>query len=140
MEFRHLLQQFDGSHYKTLKTHINLLLEQISNEELSIRDITAMCLMMGIEYVGKDNSAWRDAHLSTIKLKPTSWEKIDGDPDCLLTAFKKAQRAVDIMDSDLDLKPTRRLHVHGVLTTHLAIQGIQAKGCANCPLQRPRAF
>jgi len=30
MELFHLLQQFDGSHYKTLETDISLLLEQIS--------------------------------------------------------------------------------------------------------------
>ena len=38
MELFHLLQQFDGSHYKTLETGINLHLEQISAEKLSIRD------------------------------------------------------------------------------------------------------
>ena len=36
------------------------------------------------------------------------------------------------MDSDPDFKPTRRLTIHGVFATHLAIQGIQAKGCGNC--------
>jgi len=51
MELSHLLQQFDGSHYKTLETDINLL-EQISAEKLNIRDLTAMCHVMGIKYAG----------------------------------------------------------------------------------------
>jgi len=34
MELLHLLQQFDGSHYKTLETDIQLLFEQISSEDL----------------------------------------------------------------------------------------------------------
>ena len=34
MELLRLLRQFDGSHYKTLETDINLLLEQISSEDL----------------------------------------------------------------------------------------------------------
>jgi len=75
MELFHLLQQFDGSHYKTLETDINLLLEQISAENLSICDLTAMCLVMGIKYAGKDNPAWREAHLAIIKFLPSSWEK-----------------------------------------------------------------
>jgi len=32
------------------------------------------------------------------------------------------------------LTRTGRSTIHGVLATHLAIQGIQAKGCGNCPL------
>ena len=134
MELLHLLQTFDGSHYRTLETDIHLLLEQISNEDLSIRDLTAMCLVMGIKFAGRNNAVWRDAHLAIIKLKPTSWEKVKEQPDRLGTVFKKAQQAVDIMDSDPDFKPTRRSTIHGVLATHLAIQGIQAKGCGNCPL------
>ena len=134
IELLHLLQHFDGSHYRTLETDIHLLLEQISSEDLSIRDLTAMCLVMGIKFAGRNNAAWRDAHLAIIKLKPTSWEKVEGQPDRLGTVFKKAQQAVDIMDSDPDFKPTRRSTIHGVLATHLAIQGIQAKGCGNCPL------
>jgi len=134
MELLHLLQQFDGSHYKTLETDIHLLLEQISSEDLSIRDLTAMCLVMGIKFVGRNNAAWHDAHIAIIKLKLTSWEKIEGQSDRLGTVFKKAQQAVDIMDSDPDFKPTRRSTIHGVLATHLAIQGIQAKGCGNCSL------
>ena len=124
MELFHLLQQFDGSQYKTLETDINLLLEQISAEKLSIRDLTAMCLVMGIKYAGQDNPAWREAHLAIIKLLPSSWDKIDGEPDRLLTVFRKAQIAVDIMGSDPDFKPTRRSHIHGVLATHLAVKGI----------------
>jgi len=41
LQLLHLLQQFDGSHYKTLETDIHLLLQQISSENLSIRDLTA---------------------------------------------------------------------------------------------------
>jgi len=89
---------------------------------------------MGIKYASKDNLARRDAQLAMIQLKPTSWEKIDGQPDHLLTAFKKAQVAVNIMDSDPDFKPTRRTTIQGVLATYLATQGIRAKGCGNCPL------
>ena len=126
MELFHLLQQFDGSHYKTLETDINLLLEQISAEELSIRDLTAMCVVMGIKYAGKDNPAWREAHL----VLPSSWDKIDGEPDRLLTVFRKAQIAVNIMGSDPDFQPTRRSHIHGVIATHLAVKEIQAKAKA----------
>jgi len=100
MELFHLLQQFDGSHYKTLETDINLLLEQISAEELSIRDLTAMCVVMGIKYAGKDKPAWREAHLAIIKFLPSSLDKIDSKPDRLVTVFRKAQIVVDIMGSD----------------------------------------
>ena len=134
MELFHLLQQFDGSHYKTLETDINLILEQISAEKLSIRDLMVMCLVMDIEYAGKDNPAWREAYLAVIKLLLSSWDKINGEPDCLLTVFRKAQIAVHIMGSDFDFKPTRRSHIHGVLATHLVVKGIQAKGCNGCPL------
>jgi len=41
----HLLQQFDGWHYKTLEKDINLLLEQTSPEELSIHDLIAACVL-----------------------------------------------------------------------------------------------
>jgi len=40
LELLHLLQQFDGSHYKTLEADIHFLLEQISSENLSIRELT----------------------------------------------------------------------------------------------------
>ena len=93
MELLHLFQQFDGSHYKTLETDIHLLLEQISSEDLNIRDLTAMCLVMGIKFAGRNNATWHDAHLAIIKLKPTSWEKIEGQPDRLGTVSKKAQQA-----------------------------------------------
>jgi len=134
MELFHLLQQFDGSHYKTLETDINLLLEQISAEKLSIRDLMAMCLVTGIKYACTDNLTWREAHLTIIKLLLSSWDKIDGAPDRLLIVFRKAQIAVNIMGSDPNFKPTRRSHIHGVLATHLAVKGIQAKGCNGCPL------
>ena len=93
-----------------------------------------MCLVMGIKYAGKDNPAWHEAHFAIIKLLPWSWDKIDGEPDRLLTVFRKAQIAVDIMGSNPDFKPTRRSLIHGVLATHLAVKGIQAKGCNGCPL------
>jgi len=128
MELLRLLQQFDGSHYKTLETDINLLLEQISAEKLSIRDLAAMGFVMGIKHVSKDNPARRDAHLAIIKLQPSSWDKLAGKPDRLLTAFRKAQTAVDIMESDPDFKHSRWSHIHGVLVTHLAVKGIQANG------------
>jgi len=134
MELFHLLHQFDGSHYKTLESDINLLLEQISAEKLSIRDLTAMCLVMGIKYAGQDNPAWREDHLAIIKFLTSSWDKIDGKPDRLLTVFRKAQIAVDIMGSDPDFKPTRRSHIHGVLATHLTVKDIQTKGCIGGPL------
>jgi len=57
MELLHLFQQFDGSHYKTLETDFHLLLEQISSEDLNIRDLTAMCLVMGIKFAGRNNAA-----------------------------------------------------------------------------------
>jgi len=128
MELLRLLQQFDGSHYKTLETDINLLLEQISAEKLSIRDLAAMGFVMGIKHVSKDNPARRDAHLAIIKLQPSSWDKLAAKPDRLLTAFRKAQTAVDIMESDPDFKHSRWSHIHGVLVTHLAVKGIQADG------------
>jgi len=84
MELLRLLRQFDGSHYKTLETDINLLLEQISAKKLSIHDLTAMFLVMGIKRASKDNPAWRDAHLAIIKLQPSSWDKLAGEPDRLL--------------------------------------------------------
>ena len=106
----------------------------ISSEDLIIRDLTDMYLVIGMKYAGKDNSACHDVHIAILKLKTTSWEKINGEPDRLLIAFKKAQLAVDIRDSDQDFKPTLRSTIHVILAIHLAIQGIQAQGYGNCPL------
>jgi len=93
-----------------------------------------MCLVMGIKYAGKDNPAWQEAHLAIIKLLQSSWDNFFGKPDRLLTVIRKTQITVYITGSDPDFKPTRRSHIHGVLATHLAVKGDQAKGCNGCPL------
>jgi len=52
----------------------------ISSEDLIIRDLTVMYLVMGMKYAGKINSACHDIHIAIIKFKTISWEKINGGP------------------------------------------------------------
>ena len=127
-----LLQQFDGTNFLGMQADLNSLLTQIAVDKISIRDLAAMCLVVGIKNAGLREPLFRDAYHKIIQTKSTQYLQImpAKTPGRLLTVLARTQDAFDILEATPNYEPhTARAYFTGTLGN---VTGVKASGCGGC--------
>jgi len=59
-----------------LQADINSLLDQIAVEQIGIRDLAAMCLVVGVKHAGREEPLFREAYYQIIRTKSINYVQI----------------------------------------------------------------
>jgi len=76
MQLLKILQTFDGSNFMDLQADINSLLDQIAVEQIGIRDLVSMCLVVGVKHAGREEPLFREAYYQIIQTKSINYVQI----------------------------------------------------------------
>ena len=94
MQLLKILSTFDGSNFMDLQADINSLLDQIAVEQIGIRNLAAMCAVVGVKHAGREEPLFREAYYQIIRTKSINYmQKSAKTPDRLLTVFGRIKDA-----------------------------------------------
>ena len=113
-----------------MQADLNSLLAQIAVDKISIHDLAAMCLVVGMKNAGLQEPLFRDAYHKIIATKSTQHLQIMPSKtlDRLLAVLARTQEAFDVLEANPNYKPhtTAYAYFSGALGN---VTGVKASGC-----------